>query len=163
MWNINEKIIYFFIYKVFRLKLSESKYQAFIQFVKFGIVGLSNTVISYLIYLVTIWLCTKAGIFTKVDYIVATVVSFILSVLWSFYWNKKFVFKLEGGFKTMFLALIKTYVSYSFSGLFLSSVLSIFWVEIVGVSKLISPILNLLISVPINFLLNKFWAFKGDK
>jgi putative flippase GtrA len=29
-----------------------------------------------------------------------------------------------------------------------------------GVSKLIAPILNLLVSVPVNFLLNKFWAFR---
>ncbi len=163
MWNILENIIHFFIYKIFRLKLSEDKYQAFIQFVKFGIVGLSNTVISYLIYLGTIKICEAASVSPKYDYLIATVVSFILSVLWSFYWNKRFVFKLEGGFKTMLLALVKTYISYSFTGLFLSSVLAIFWVEILGVSKLISPILNLAISVPVNFLLNKFWAFKGDK
>lgn len=160
MWNFIEKIIYFFIYKVFRLKLSEGKYQAFLQFVKFGIVGLSNTVVSYVIYLVTIKGLEAGGLFPKVDYIIATVVSFVLSVLWSFYWNKKFVFNLEGDFKTMFQALVKTYISYSFTGLFLNSVLAIFWVEVVGMSKLLSPILNLLISVPINFLLNKFWAFK---
>ena len=124
---------------------------------------MSNTVISYLIYLFTIWICESVNIFVKTDYLVATVVSFVLSVLWSFYWNRRFVFKLEGGVKTILFALIKTYVSYSFSGLFLSSVLSIFWVEVIGVSKIISPILNLLISVPINFILNKFWAFKGER
>ena len=133
------------------------------QFIKFGIVGLSNTVISYLIYSVTTKSCEAAVAFPKTDYIIATVVSFVLSVLWSFYWNKRFVFGLEGDLKTMLTALIKTYISYSFSGLFLSSILSVFWVEIVGVSKLISPILNLLISVPVNFVLNKFWAFKGEK
>ncbi len=163
MWNILEKIIHFFIYNVFKMNLSKGKYEAFTQFVKFGIVGLSNTVVSYFIYLATIWICESANVFTKIDYLIATVVSFILSVLWSFYWNKKFVFQLEGGVKTILLALVKTYISYSFSGLFLSSILSLFWVEIVGVSKLISPILNLLISVPINFILNKFWAFKGEK
>ena len=163
MWNLLESIIHFFIYKVFRLKLSEGKYQAFIQFVKFGIVGVSNTVISYLIYLGVIKACEAANMFAKFDYIIATVVSFVLSVLWSFYWNKRFVFELEGGMKTMLAALVKTYISYSFSGLFLSSILSVFWVEVVGISKLISPILNLLISVPVNFLLNKFWAFKGEK
>ena len=51
-------------------------------------------------------------------------------------------------------------MSYAFTGLFLNSVLSILWVEIVGLPKLIAPIINLLVSVPINFLLNKFWTFK---
>ncbi len=155
-----DKILHFFIYKVFRLKLSEGKYVALVEFVKFGIVGLSNTFISYIIYLLVLFACDKANFMVKYDYLLATIISFILSVLWSFYWNKKLVFKLEGDFKTTLLALVKTYISYSFTGLFLSSVLAVLWVEVLGISKVLAPILNLLISVPVNFLLNKFWAFK---
>ena len=40
------------------------------------------------------------------------------------------------------------------------NILSVVLVGFFGVSKLIAPILNLLISVPVNFLLNKFWAFR---
>lgn len=58
-------------------------------------------------------------------------------------------------------ALIKTYISYSFTGLFLNSILLILWVKICGMSEFVAPILNLLISVPLNFLINKFWAFKA--
>ncbi len=76
-----------------KLNISDAKYQAFAQFVKFGIVGLSNTLVSYVIYYFTIRGCEIAGVFQKTDYILATVVSFLLSVLWSFYWNKKYVFK----------------------------------------------------------------------
>lgn len=84
-------------------------------------------------------------------------------MLWSFYWNNKYVFKQnEGQERNIFAALLKTYVSYAFTGLFLNSVLSFIWVEIIGVSKLIAPIINLLVSVPINFLMNKFWAFKTE-
>ncbi len=142
------------------MKLSEGKFIALVEFVKFGIVGVSNTAVSYVIYLLVLFGCDKANFMVKYDYLIATVVSFILSVLWSFYWNKKFVFKLEGGLKTTLLALVKTYISYSFTGLFLSSVLAILWVEVLGISKMLAPILNLLISVPVNFLLNKFGAFK---
>ena len=49
--------------------------------------------------------------------------------------------------------------SHTFGG-FLNSLLSILWVEVVGIPKLAAPIFNLLISVPLNFILNKFWAFK---
>ncbi|QFJ56137.1 GtrA family protein [Pseudobutyrivibrio xylanivorans] len=162
MWNLLESIIHFFIYKVFRLKLSEGKYQAFIQFVKFGIVGVSNTVISYVLYAVTLLGLQKAGLLPKIDYLVAQVVAFVLSVLWSFYWNNKFVFTMkEGQTRNMWKALAKTYVSYSFTGLFLNSILLILWVQLLGISEFIAPIINLIISVPLNFIINKFWAFKA--
>jgi len=158
--NFIDRILHFLIYTLFKINLDEGKFIALVEFVKFGIVGLSNTVISYVIYLLALVGCNRTGFMVNYDYLFATVVSFILSVLWSFYWNKRFVFKLDSDIKTTILALIKTYISYSFTGLFLSSVLAVLWVEILGVSKIISPILNLVISVPVNFILNKFWAFK---
>ena len=56
--------------------------------------------------------------------------------------------------------LIKTYISYAFTGLFLNSILSLLWVEVFGIPKIIAPIINLLVSVPLNFIMNKFWAFR---
>jgi putative flippase GtrA len=104
------------------------------------------------------------GILPKIDYLVAQVIAFILSVLWSFFWNNKFVFKKdEDEHRNPWAALAKTYVSYAFTGLFLNTVLSIIWVDLLSISKLIAPIINLLVSVPINFFLNKLWAFKTDK
>ena len=55
---------------------------------------------------------------------------------------------------------IKTYISYSFTGLFLNSILLILWVKICGISEFIAPVINLVVSVPLNFMINKFWAFK---
>ena len=57
-------------------------------------------------------------------------------------------------------ALIKSFVAYSFTGVFLNSILSFLWVELMGMSKVIAPIINLVINVPINFVMNKFWAFR---
>ena len=92
---------------------------------------------------------------------IAQVIAFVLSVLWSFYWNRKYVFNSEDGEAvSWYKALIKTYISYAFTGLFLNTVLSVLWVQILGISKMIAPIVNLLISVPLNFIMNKFWAFK---
>ena len=74
---------------------------------------MSNTIISYLLYVVTLLLVSKSGV--KFDYIIANIVSWLLSVLWSFYWNNKFVFKKEEGEKrNIWAALFKTYVSYGF-------------------------------------------------
>jgi len=159
--NIIVKKIFGFIFKIFGREYTESTHEAIFQFVKFGIVGVTNTVVSYVLYVATLVGLQKANAFPKVDYLIATVVSFVLSVLWSFYWNNKMVFVVEEGqSRNIWKTLIKTYISYSFTGLFLNSVLAFFWVDIIGLSKLISPIINLLVSLPINFIINKFWAFK---
>ena len=48
-----------------------------------------------------------------------------------------------------------TYVSYSFSGILLNGVLLVLWVQVFQISKLIAPIINLLFTVPLNFVMNK--------
>ncbi|MBQ4558869.1 MAG: GtrA family protein [Tyzzerella sp.] len=140
---------------------SDEKVQGVIQFVKFGIVGLSNTLISYVIYIIALWLFNSTKVIPEIDYLAAQFVSFMLSVLWSFYWNNRFVFEDGNNKRNVLHALFKTYISYAFTGLFLNSILSIVWVEILHWSKIIAPIINLLVSVPLNFVMNKFWAFKS--
>ena len=94
------------------------------------------------------------------DYLAGNVISFVISVAWSFYWNNKLVFtKKEGEVRVWWKALLKTYASYAFSGLILSSILSWIWIKVLGVSSFIAPLINLIVTVPINFLMNKFWAF----
>ncbi|MDE6624950.1 MAG: GtrA family protein [Lachnospiraceae bacterium] len=164
VWNIIEKIAYAildFLFKMLHKELSEETFQAFMQFVKFGIVGVSNTIVSYVLYVVSLIIFQKNHLIPKVDYIVAQVIAFVLSVLWSFYWNNKMVFVVEEGKqRSIWRALLKTYVSYSFTGLFLNSILLVLWVKLFHISEFLGPIINLAINVPINFLINKFWAFK---
>lgn len=166
IWMLIEKIAHFFLNILFRLlgkELTDDVFEGFMQFVKFGIVGVSNTVISYVIYAVSLLFFKKANIFTGFDYFVSQILSFALSVLWSFYWNNKLVFVVdEGKERSIWKALIKTYISYSFTGLFLNSILLVLWIQVFHISEFIAPIINLLVSVPINFLINKFWAFKTE-
>ena len=159
-FDTTERCIKCFLYGILKLSISEKKVQALIEFVKFGVIGLTNTVISYVIYVLSLLLLQRLGVFPNIDYLIAQVIGFVLSVLWSFYWNNRVVFKDEYKKRNIFQALMKTYVSYAFTGLFLNSVLSILWVEVFRWSKMIVPLVNLLISVPLNFLMNKFWAFK---
>lgn len=136
--------------------------EAFVQFIKFGIVGFSNTVLSYLIYLFVLWALKSFG--WHFDYVIANIAGFVISVAWSFFWNSKYVFKeKEGTQRVWWKALVKTYVSYSFSGLVVDNFLAILLVDLFGVPKLIAPIICLLITVPLNFVMNKFWAFRDKK
>jgi len=120
------------------------------QFIKFGIVGVSNTLISLAIYYIFVFI-------SKDLYNVGYTVGFVVSVLNAYFWNNKFVFKKsqEGNTKP----LIKTFISYG-STFLLGMVLLNVMVKHFGISEYIAPIINLLITIPINFLLNKFWAFK---
>ena len=92
------------------------------------------------------------------------IIAFIISVLNSFFWNNKYVFKKGNDEKrNIFHSLIKTYISYSFTGLLLQNILLFIFVDILHTSKYIAPFYGLIITIPLNFILNKLWAFKGVK
>lgn len=140
------------------------KKEALIQFIKFGIVGVSNTLVNYVIYACSLLLMKNAGLFPKVNYLIAQGIAFFLSVLWSYFWNSRFVFKEEEGTtRNGFVTLVKTYISYSFTGLFLNSILLILWISMLHISDMIAPLINLIVTIPLNFIINKFWAFKTKR
>ena len=49
---------------------------------------------------------------------------------------------------------------YSVTGIGLSSLLSLLWVHVLGIPKEVVTIINDILCFPVNFLLNKYWAFK---
>lgn len=165
LWIYIEKLIGIIInvvFKIFGKNPTEKFIKSVMQFVKFGVVGVSNTLISYVLYASSLLVLNNVGGIGKYNYLIAQIIAFVLSVLWSFYWNNKVVFVLgEGQKRSLWKSLLKTYISYSFTGLFLNSILLVLWVDIVGLSEFVAPIINLLISVPVNFLINKLWAFKS--
>ena len=130
------------------------------QFIKFGIVGVSNTLVSYLLNLLCLFLLDKYDF--VYDYVIANTVAFVLSVLWSFYWNERFVFtKHNEDYKSnKFVRLLKMYLSYGFTGIILNNVLSFVWISVLGISKVIAPLINSAIGVPINYVINKKWTFE---
>lgn len=148
------------LFSLCHIRLSEEREKTLIQFIKFGIVGVSNTLLSYAINVAA--LLALSPFHFSWDYFAANIIAFILSVAWSFFWNNKYVFAAkEGEKRNIPAALFKTYVSYGVTGLLLANVLSYVWVDVIGISKFIAPLLNLVISVPVNFILNKLWAFKA--
>lgn len=121
------------------------------QFIKFGLVGVSNTLISLGIYYLFVY-------FDKKLYLVGSIVGFVISVLNSFYWNNRFVFKTEGQGEWL-KKLIKTYVSYGGTTL-LSTILLYLEVEKLRINEDVAPLINLAITVPLNYFVNKLWAFR---
>ena len=125
-----------------------------IDFIKFGLVGVVNTFTSYVI----VNTCHYA---LHIHEQISNIIAFIISVFVSFTLNGKFVFKNEDkSLKTKLKTLVKSYVSYSFTGLILTAILIEIECDRLGIPLYIASLLNLVITVPINFILNKFWAFR---
>lgn len=121
-----------------------------VQFIKFGIVGASNTLVSLGIYYIFI-------VVNRHFYILGNTAGFFISVLNSYFWNNRYVFKKSG--RGHLRPLIKTYICYG-STFLLGTGLLYLMVHHFGVSEWIAPIVSLIVTIPLNFVLNKFWAFK---
>ena len=84
-----EKLVRFML-GILPIDLPEKTVDSFVQFVKFCVIGVSNTLISYALNMLTLWLMKPLDL--SWDYYVGNLVGFTLSVLWSFYWNNRLVF-----------------------------------------------------------------------
>ena len=165
----------------------KDKIKSFLQFIKFCIVGLSNTIICEGIYVVLL--------FFGVHYLAANIIGNLISILNAYYWSNKYVFKAEEGEQRVWWkVLLKTYATYGFS-MVLSAGLLVFWLEIVRLANYMGPVLsllentgilgflskmgivleakilseilaaaiNLIITIPLNYVINKYWAYrKGE-
>ena len=138
--------------KIFNTDNKEKTKEDLLQFIKFGLVGVSNTLVAWICYYLFLWIDEDL-------YIVGSVVGGIVSIANAFYWNDKFVFKSNNNdWRSKLKRLGKTYISYGGTSLF---GLFLLWVEVrfLGVSKLLAPPLNLIITIPLNFILNRNWTF----
>ena len=154
VWNLLEKIMYFFAHIVFRLTVSETQWEKWCQFVQFGLVGVSNNLINYGIYAVLILL--------SVNYLAAYVAGYLVSILNAYYWNNRYVFKeQEEEHRVWWKTLAKTFFAYAGIGLILSNILLVICVRVLSIHEMLAPILILFVTTPVNFLVNKLWAYRG--
>lgn len=145
----------------FNKNISDQAIESLTQFILFGMIGVTNTVISYLLNIGVLALLSPYNLIW--DYIAGNIVAFLLSVLWSFYWNNRVVFtSKDGQRRNLWKALLKAYAAYGFTGIILNNILSWLWITICHISKYIAPLINLIISVPLNFVINKLWTFKDE-
>lgn len=139
--------------------MKNNLYNILKQFIKFGIVGVSNTAISMGITYGIIFLFHKFNLSSNENLLVflASFVGFVISVLNSYYWNNKYVFKKTNS-KHLW-PLLKSYICYGSTWL-LSFILSFVFANMLCISVVLVPALSMIITIPLNFIMNKFWAFK---
>jgi coenzyme F420-reducing hydrogenase beta subunit/putative flippase GtrA len=158
-----EKLIQFGVgvtMKVLPVEKTQATRDRLTQFYKFCMVGVSNVAFSYTVNVVSLLLINLVKPGLKYDYIIANTIAFLLSVYWSFFWNSRKVFHLKTRTKAeRWKALLRSYLCYGFTGILLNNLLSTLWIEVLGISKYLSPLLNLVFTIPLNYLTNKKWAF----
>lgn len=146
------------------------------QVVGFLAVGLFNTVLNYAVYCAVVAL---GG-----HYLAASVTGWVISVFSAWLLQYFFVFR-EGGADSSqpwWKALVKTYLSYGFTGFVLTNLLLVLLLDVLHVEVLfeplfamgsfflfgtpramaeyLAPLAVMVVNLPINFLLNKFWAYR---
>lgn len=118
------------------------------QFVGFGIVGIFNNLICLAVYYLVIY-------FNASWYLFGNVLGFLVSTLNAYIMNSKFVFKAKKFDKRN---LGKTYCAYLIS-LGISTLLLYVLVNKLQVDARLAPIFSLMVTVPFNFILNRFWVY----
>lgn len=124
-----------------------------LQFIKFSIIGLSNTVVSLLVYYIFIFVNPKY-------YLIGNTVGYIAGVLNSYFWNSRYVF--DRGSQSHIKGLTKMYITNGFVYL-LNMALMYTLVDILNISEKLSPLIVAAALMPVNFLLNKLWTFKEKR
>lgn len=114
-----------------------------LQFGKFALVGGLNTVIHNLIYLSLIHL--------NINYVYSTIIAFSISLIFSFYLNCYFTYKIKPTLKKFILFPI----SY-LPNLFMQLVGIVFIVEVLRISKYLSGLLSSVIAIPLTYVIMSF-------
>ena len=119
------------------------------RFIKFGLVGVLNTIINWILFI----LLNSMGVY----YIISNIIAYSISTLNSYLWNSKWVFKYTGDNvnQTTF-----KFITLNIIGLVLNTIILFLLVDIIKLPKIISLIITTGIVMILNYFINKLWVFK---
>ncbi|WP_326511584.1 GtrA family protein [Clostridium intestinale] len=118
------------------------------EFIKFGIVGVSNTLITFVVYNILL----RLGI----NYLVANIIGYICGMINGFIWSKNWVFKVNNESKMYFIK----FALVNLLSLAVSTGLLMVLVKQLSLNSTIAQLITTCITVVINYLLNKIYTFK---
>lgn len=112
-----------------------------LEFIRFLIVGIINTVNYYVVYLML-------HVYMDSNYMVAHIIGFMISMVLSFFLSSYFTFKVKPTLVKFFQFPLTQLFNIS-----VSSVLIYLFVEYLFVDSMIAPIVSLFITVPLTFII----------
>lgn len=119
------------------------------QFIKFGLVGGINTLVSLAIYYILVYF--------RINYMVATVTGYIGSSVIGYILNRTWVFKAQN--TKVAKSAVKYYIVYGAS-LLINMGCMYLWINMLNLSQYLAPILTMCITVPFNYIFSKIWVYK---
>jgi putative flippase GtrA len=121
-----------------------------VQFVKFGIVGVSNTLIFFLVYTL---LLKVFGVW----YVAASGIGFAVGAINGFLWNRRWTFRGHVGDA---LTPVRWFVVQT-SGLLVNLGLVYLFVDGAGLGELWGQAVTIVIVTVLTFFANRAWTFRG--
>ena len=120
-----------------------------VRFLKFGIVGVLNTLVNWIIF----FILNTLGMY----YIFSNVIAYSISTIHSYLWNTLWVFKYKDKAST---DTTFKFVTLNVVGLLLNTVILYILVDLFNLNKMLGLIITTIIIMFINYVVNKIWVFK---
>ncbi len=114
---------------------------------KFGLVGIFNTLIT----IISFGILVKLGM----NYLVANTIAYLIGVANSYYWNKNWVFKPNNKSTSMFFK----FLTVNLIVLAFNTLCLFILVDKLTFNAFIAQIFAIGVGMVINFILNKIWTF----
>ena len=122
--------------------------------IRFSVVGVSNTLLDLGLYAAF----TRGIAFLGRFYLLANLGSFVVTTLWSFYWNRRWSFRVRGG--SLRAQYIK-FIIISAVGLGLSELVLWTSVDFFHLHDLAGKLLTIPVVFLWNFTMHALWTFRG--
>ncbi len=120
------------------------------KFIKFSIVGFINTVSSYLLFFILLE-------FAHINYLVSSVISYVLGILISYFGNKYWTFRI---IRSVWRLEFIKYIILNIVGLAINTLIMVLLVENFKLNPLIAQIFAMSVVIFYNFFGSKFWVFR---
>lgn len=120
--------------------------------IKFIVIGILNTIVGFATYAAFIQ-------FINDNYLQALILSHVIGVTHSYFWNNKWTFQQKGYNAKSGMKFISVYAVTFFVNLFLLTLL----VDTIGLNKLIAQAIALFLTTGISFFGHKYWSFRASK
>jgi len=170
LWHFLERLIcwvFELLLRIFHIPKTPQRMARLMQFAKFCIVGVSNSVVDFLVYSAAIGLFAFLGWngtllwpvqLTNMNVQLATFFGFFAAMLNSFHWNRRYVFKTNSD-AAVRIIFFKVAVTYTLI-LIVKIQLNRLWCGPLPVPTLLINPLNQFLTIPMGYLLNKYWAYR---
>ena len=131
------------------MQIVKTLYKKFHHLVLYGIIGSFSSGLDFLIYTLLVQL-------VGLQYLVANCISVVAGISTSFYLNRNYNFKVKDHTKRRF----SIFLSVGLCGLVMSNLILYLCIDNLGMDKLISKLLSIVLVVFFQFLVNKYLTFK---